>query len=113
MRTQFYQVVGSGAFTVDYPTGATIAHRARAIFEAHPTNKSVVRGIRTRRLRELSQREGDAMRSHAAHRAATAAAATATPAATPAAPAVAPKPSARRPRPSDDDEPIVVLPDTQ
>ncbi|HUV10000.1 MAG TPA: hypothetical protein VMX12_03415 [Acidimicrobiia bacterium] len=103
MRTQFYQVVGSGAFTVDYPTGITIAHRARAFFEAHPTNKSVVRGIRTRRLRALSQRESDAMRSHAEMRAQMAAA----PAAAP------PKPAVVKSRPMRDDEPIVVLPDNQ
>ena len=107
MRTQFYQVTGAGAFTVDYPTGNTIAHRAKAIFEAHPTNKSVVRGLRTRRIRTLSQRESDAMRSHAKARADLAA--------KPAAKASA-KPAAKTrsaPRADPGDEPIVVLPDSK
>lgn len=99
MRTQFYQVTGAQAFTVDYPNGQSIAHRPRQTFEAHPTNKSVVRGLRTKRIRQLSERETNAMRSHAAARAGMAAAAKTK--------AVA----AQAMRPSGGEEPIVLLPD--
>lgn len=107
MRTQFYQVVGAGAFTVDYPTGQAIAHRSRQTFEAHPTNKSVVRGLRTNRLRALSKREADAVRSHAAARAKLAEEAKKTKAQKVAAP---PKP---KPKPKAGKEPIVALPDNK
>jgi hypothetical protein len=66
MKAKFYQVVGSGPWTIDYPDGRSVSHRPGQIFEAQPTNPSVMRGLRTkpRRLREMSERESDAL--HAA-----------------------------------------------
>jgi len=63
MRTQYYQVTGRGPWMVDFPGGVTKAHRPGQIFEASPSNKGVVRGLRAKRLRQLSDREANALRA--------------------------------------------------
>jgi len=63
MRTQYYQVTGRGPWMVDFPGGVTKAHRPGQIFEASPSNKGVVRGLRAKRLRKLSDREANALRA--------------------------------------------------
>lgn len=63
MRAEFYQVIGSGPWMVDHPNGDAISHRPGEIFEARPTNKSVIRGLRAKRLRQLNTRESDARRA--------------------------------------------------
>ena len=57
MRRSYYQVVGRGPWNIDHPNGNAVAYRPGMTFEESPLNKSVVRGIRTRRLRELDPRE--------------------------------------------------------
>jgi hypothetical protein len=64
MRTQYYQVTGRGPWTIDYPGGDTKAHRpGQIIGPIAPTNRGVIRGLRTNRLRQLSEREATAMRN--------------------------------------------------
>jgi len=64
MKRTFYQVVGTGSLSIDHPAkNDTKAYRPGAIFEESPLNKSVVRAIRAKRVRELSQREVDSLRA--------------------------------------------------
>lgn len=63
MRAEFYQVIGTGPCPVDYPDGNAISHRPGEIIQASPTNKSVIRALRTKRLRQLSEREAKALRA--------------------------------------------------
>lgn len=64
MRRNFYQVVGRGALAVDHPTtGDCKSYRPGAIFEESPLNPSVVRAIRTKRVRTLSAREATSLRA--------------------------------------------------
>jgi hypothetical protein len=66
MRTQYYQVTGRGPWTIDYPGGDTKAHRpGQIVGPIAPTNKGVVRGLRSKRLRKLSDREANALRNAA------------------------------------------------
>ena len=65
----FYQVVGSGPWMIDYPTGNSISHRPGNIIEARATNSGVVRGLRKKRLRELTEREQGALKASKAAKA--------------------------------------------
>jgi hypothetical protein len=57
MRRAYYQVVGRGPWNIDHPNGVATAYRPGQTFEESPLNRSVVRGLRTRRLRKLDARE--------------------------------------------------------
>lgn len=59
----FYQVVGHSPCMIDHPTGDSIAYRPGQIFKAHATNASVQRAARAGRLRELSDREANALKN--------------------------------------------------
>jgi hypothetical protein len=63
MRAQYYQVTGSTPLAIDYPNGETKAHRPGSIFKIAPSNRGVQRGLRTKRLRILSDRESNSMRN--------------------------------------------------
>lgn len=63
MKAEFYQVIGSGPCPIDYPNGTAVSHRPGEVIEARPTNKSVIRALRTGRLRMLSIREAAARRA--------------------------------------------------
>ena len=96
MRTQYYQVTGRGPLAVDYPGGVAKAHRpGETIGPISPANRSIQRGLRAKRLRKLSDREANALRSHAS------------------ASVVAPKPLTQQPAPfvDRDDTPIVIVDD--
>jgi len=64
MKPKYYQVVGSGPLTVDYPNGTSVAHRPGDTFRAVPTNRCVVRALRVKRVREMSPREQRALEAH-------------------------------------------------
>ena len=98
MRTQYYQVTGRGPWMVDFPGGVTTAHRPGQIFEASPSNNGVVRGLRAKRLRKLSDRETNALRATKL----------ATIVKTKPAPALKKSPP---PKPRADDTPIAIRPD--
>lgn len=84
MRNHYYQVTGRGPLAIDYPGGKTTAHRpGQIIGPISPTNNGIQRGLRTKRLRALSDREAKALRNHAA-------VAVTTPLAAPSAPAFNP-----------------------
>jgi len=64
MRRNFYQVVGRGALAIDHPaTGDCKSYRPGTIFEESPLNASVVRAVRTKRVRLLTLREADSLRA--------------------------------------------------
>lgn len=66
MRMQYYQVTGRGPWTIDYPGGETKAHRpGDTVGPVSPSNKGVVRGLRSKRLRQMSEREAKALRASA------------------------------------------------
>lgn len=52
-----FQVVGRGAWLIDYPHEDAINHKTGDVFEARPDNSSVIRGLRQGRLRQLEPRE--------------------------------------------------------
>lgn len=56
-RKKTYQVVSSNPVMVDYPDGNSVSHPAGTMFEADPTNTSVVRLLRINCVREVSARE--------------------------------------------------------
>lgn len=89
MRRDYYQVVGRGPWNIDHPNGKAIAYRPGNIFEESPLNRSVVRGLRTARLRKMSEREGAALKALAASKRAG----PVTPTPTPPKPPKAPKSS--------------------
>ena len=66
MRRDYYQVVGRGPWTIDHPNGVSTAYRPGNTFEESALNKGVVRGLRTKRLRKLSDREAKALKALAA-----------------------------------------------
>ena len=61
MKSKYYQVGKVGPWMIDHPDGRSINYRPGQVFEAKPTNKSVGRGLRLHRLRELSAREAGAL----------------------------------------------------
>jgi hypothetical protein len=61
MRREYYQVVGRGPWNIDHPNGNATAYRPGQTFEESPLNKSVIRGLRTKRLRKLSEREAKSL----------------------------------------------------
>lgn len=63
MKSRFYQVGKIGPWTVDHPDGRSINHRPGEVFEAKPANRSVVRGLRQKRLREMTDREVRALQA--------------------------------------------------
>ena len=64
MKRTFYQVTGRGALAIDHPaTGDSKSYRPGAIFQEHPLNVSVVRALRVKRVRQLSEREADSIRA--------------------------------------------------
>lgn len=65
MRREYYQVVGSGPWVIDHRNGDSKAYTPGMLFEESPLNPSVVRGLRTKRLRQCSVREANARRLHA------------------------------------------------
>ncbi len=98
MKRSFFQVVGRGSLCIDSAGGKSVAYRPGDVFEESPLNKSVARGLRVKRLRELDAREVRALRMAAEVAAKRKAAAAAMP---------APVVKAKKPA----DEPIIVLPD--
>jgi len=89
----YYQVVGSGPWTIDYPHGDTKAHLPGDVFEARPENASVERGLRMGRLRMMDPREVAALRATKTAKAVTPTPGPITPAPKPASKtAPAPKP---------------------
>lgn len=62
MRAEFYQVIGTGPCQIDYPNGNAVSHWPGDLVEASPTNKSVIRALRVKRLRQVSPREAEALR---------------------------------------------------
>jgi len=102
MRRSFFQVTGTGSLCVDHAGGESIAHRPGEIFEESPLNKSVVRALRTKRVRELDPREVRGLRMAAQAKAERAKVTAGPP---PASVKTASK--ARQPK----DDPIVILPD--
>lgn len=63
MKREYFQVVGRGPWNIDHPNGKAVAYRPGQIFEESPLNKSVARGLRTKRLRKLSGREAEALKA--------------------------------------------------
>jgi hypothetical protein len=63
MRAQYYQVIGSIPLTIDYPDGVVKAHRPGSVVKAAPSNRCVQRGLRTKQLRPMSDREMAALRA--------------------------------------------------
>lgn len=63
MRREYFQVVGRNPWNIDHPTGMAVAYRPGQIFEESPLNKSVARGVRTKRLRKLSAREAGSIKA--------------------------------------------------
>lgn len=57
MKRSYFQVTGRGSWCIDHPNGDSVAYRPGDVFEESPLNRSVQRGIRTKRIRELSIRE--------------------------------------------------------
>ena len=57
MRRSFFQVTGRGSWLIDHPNGNSVAYRPGDTFEESPLNRSVQRGLRTKRLREMDPRE--------------------------------------------------------
>ncbi len=65
MRREYYQVVGRGPWVIDHRNGDSKAYTPGMLFEESPLNPCVVRGLRTKRLRQCSEREAKAYRLHA------------------------------------------------
>jgi len=57
MKKQGYQVIGRQPVCIDFADGRTVSFRPGKRFEAHPTNKSVVRAMRGNSLRQLAANE--------------------------------------------------------
>ena len=98
MRREFYQVTGSGPWVVDHRNGESKAYTPGMVFEESPLNVCVVRGLRTKRLRQCSLREAKALRLHAQPVKATPAPAQ-------------PKPSKSKSKKAKSSDPIVVIDD--
>lgn len=56
-RDQTYQVVSRAAVTVEFPNGNVVNYPTGFMFQAHPTNASVVRLVRQNLVRQVTQRE--------------------------------------------------------